>query len=73
MYRDLALTPTDAEAIARHQLRYDITIIPPLYMGLELVKTCGHYHPRVNPKLRYTYLEYTRYSTGMHTTCCSAH
>jgi|GEM_PF-2282682 glucose-6-phosphate isomerase len=26
-------------------------------MGLEFVKTCGHYHPPVNPKLRYTYPE----------------
>ena len=57
MYRDLSLTPTDAEIIARHRLRYDITIIPPFTMGLEFVKTYGHYHPRVNPKLRYTYPE----------------
>jgi glucose-6-phosphate isomerase len=57
MYRDLSLTPTDREAIARHQLRYDITIIPPFNMGLEFVKTYGHYHPRVNAKLRYTYPE----------------
>jgi glucose-6-phosphate isomerase len=26
-------------------------------MGLEFVKTYGHYHPRVNPKLSYTYPE----------------
>jgi len=57
MYRDLSLTPTDAETITRHQLRYDITIIPPFQMGLEFVKTYGHYHPRVNPELRYTYPE----------------
>lgn len=57
MYRDLALSLTDAEAITRHQLRYDITIIPPFNMGLECVKTYGHYHPRVNPKLRYAYPE----------------
>ncbi len=57
MYRDLALTAADKEAITRHQLRYDITIIPPFNMGLEFVKTYGHYHPRVNPKLRYTYPE----------------
>ena len=55
--RDLALSLTDAEAITRHQLRYDITIIPPFNMGLECVKTYGHYHPRVNPKLRYAYPE----------------
>jgi glucose-6-phosphate isomerase len=57
MYRDLSLTPTDAEVITRHQLRYDITIIPPFTMGLEFVKTYGHYHSRVNPKLRDTYPE----------------
>jgi len=57
MYRDLSLTPTDADTITRHQLRYDITIIPPFQMGLEFVKTYGHYHPRVNPELRYTYPE----------------
>jgi len=57
MYRDLSLTPTDADTIKRHHLRYDITIIPPLQMGLEFVKTYGHYHPRVNPKRGYTYPE----------------
>jgi len=57
MYRDLSLTPTDAETIMHHKLRYDITIIPPFNMGLEFVKTYGHHHPRVNPKLRYTYPE----------------
>jgi glucose-6-phosphate isomerase len=57
MYRDLARTSPDAEVITRHQLRYDITIIPPFTMGLEFVKTYGHYHPRVNPKLRDTYPE----------------
>jgi len=57
MYRDLALTLTDADIITRYQLRYDITIIPSFNMGLELIKTYGHYHPRVDPKLRFTYPE----------------
>ncbi len=57
MFRDLSLTPTDADTIKRHHLRFDITIIPPLQMGLEFVKTYGHYHPRVNPKRGYTYPE----------------
>ena len=57
MYRDLSLTPTDADTIKRHRLRYDMTIIPPLQMGLEFVKTYGHYHPRVNPKWGHTYPE----------------
>jgi glucose-6-phosphate isomerase len=57
MYRDLSLTNDDAEIVRRLDLRYDITIIPPFSMGLEFIKTHGHYHPRVNPKLRYTYPE----------------
>jgi glucose-6-phosphate isomerase, archaeal len=57
MYRDLAFTKDDADTTKRHQLRYDITIIPPLQMGLEFVKTYGHYHPRVNDKLSFTYPE----------------
>jgi glucose-6-phosphate isomerase, archaeal len=57
MFRDLSRTQDDAETIKRHQLRYDITIIPPLQMGLEFVKTYGHYHPRANPKLMFTYPE----------------
>ena len=57
MDRDLARTPTDAEAITRRRLRYDVTIIPPFTMDLEFVKTYGHYDPCVNSKLRYTYPE----------------
>ena len=57
MYRDLSLTRDDAETIKRHELRYDITIIPPLQMGLEFVKTYGHYHPRVTSTSRFTYPE----------------
>ena len=57
MYRDFSRTQDDADAIKRHELRYDITIIPPLQMGLEFVKTYGHYHPCVNASSRYTYPE----------------
>jgi glucose-6-phosphate isomerase, archaeal len=57
MYRDLSRTQEDADAIKRYQLRYDITIIPPLQMGLEFVKTYGHYHPCVNATATYTYPE----------------
>ena len=57
MFRDLSRTKDDADAIKRHQLRYDITLIPPLQMGLEFVKTYGHYHPSVNSTSRYTYPE----------------
>ena len=30
--------------LAKHGLRYDVTIMPPLMLGQEYVKTVGHYH-----------------------------
>ena len=47
MYRDLAKSDSDLEVIKAHQLRYDITVIPPGMLGSEYIKTVGHYHPRV--------------------------
>lgn len=47
MYRDLALSKKDEISIKQHSLRYDITVIPPLSLGREYVKTAGHYHPPV--------------------------
>ncbi len=57
MYRDLARSPHDREIIDGHELRYDITTIPPFKMGHEFVKTLGHYHPRVTPDSPLTYPE----------------
>jgi len=45
MYRDLARSDPDRRWLAGHRLRYDITIIPPLDLCGECVKTKGHYHP----------------------------
>jgi glucose-6-phosphate isomerase, archaeal len=45
MYRDLARTPSDRKWLSRHNLRYDLTIIPPRNICGEWVKTKGHYHP----------------------------
>lgn len=56
MYRELSLSKKDALAMKEHNLRYDITIIPPLMMGCEFVKTAGHYHPKV-PGTGITYPE----------------
>ncbi len=54
MYRDLALTDNDRNAMKEKNLRYDITVIPPLNLGKEFVKTAGHYHPLVpGTKLSY--------------------
>ncbi len=45
MFRDIAKTEKDAEILKKLGLRYDITIIPPRLLGVEFVKTLGHYHP----------------------------
>lgn len=45
MYRDLSLSKSDYEIIKEHNLRYDITVIPPQNLGCEYTKTYGHYHP----------------------------
>jgi len=45
MYRDTTL-PNDAKTLEKHSLRYDITIIPPMVVGDEYLKTLGHYHPK---------------------------
>ncbi|WP_406659964.1 glucose-6-phosphate isomerase family protein [Methanolobus sp. ZRKC3] len=47
MYRDLYKSEADSNAIKAHNLRYDITIIPPAMLGKEFIKTAGHYHPHV--------------------------
>lgn len=56
MYRELSLSKNDALRIKEHGLRYDITVIPPLMLGCEFVKTAGHYHPFV-PGTHVTYPE----------------
>ena len=48
MYRDLAKTDADRQWLRCHNLRYDLTVIPPCTLSGEWVKTKGHYHPR-NP------------------------
>lgn len=47
MYRDLGLDEEDRAMIRRAGLRYDITVIPARNLGVEYVKTLGHYHPKV--------------------------
>jgi glucose-6-phosphate isomerase len=45
MYRDVGFKE-DKEKAHVHQLRYDITVIPPLMLGSEFNKTFGHFHPK---------------------------
>ncbi len=56
MYRELSLSKKDSVAMKEHDLRYDITVIPPKMLGCEFVKTAGHYHPLV-PGTQITYPE----------------
>ncbi len=53
MYRDLGFGEKEKEKIHRNNLRYDITIIPPLTLGKEFVKTAGHYHSYFSVHLSY--------------------
>jgi glucose-6-phosphate isomerase len=46
MFRDVCRAK-DEEKIRDNHLRFDITIMLPLKLGLELNKTAGHYHPFV--------------------------
>jgi glucose-6-phosphate isomerase, archaeal len=45
MYRDLAKSDADRHWLHSHNLRYDLTVIPPRDLCGEWVKTKGHYHP----------------------------
>ncbi|CAD7776924.1 Glucose-6-phosphate isomerase [Candidatus Methanoperedenaceae archaeon GB50] len=55
MYRGLYERSEEEKTMEEHHLRYDITIIPPLTLGREYVKTAGHYHPPVpGGELSYT-------------------
>jgi glucose-6-phosphate isomerase, archaeal len=56
MYRDLYLSLSDRDRLLDQGLRYDITVIPPGMLGLEYIKTAGHYHP-TPPEGRVSYPE----------------
>jgi len=57
MYKDLARTEYDKKKILANELRYDITVIPPGFLGIEYVKTAGHYHPFIKTKKNMSYTE----------------
>ncbi len=55
MYRGLYKNREDKTLMDSYHLRYDITVIPPLMLGEECVKTAGHYHPLIDEQtLSYT-------------------
>ena len=47
MYRDVCLMK-DLEIFSKHQVRYDITVIPAIMLGPEFNKTFGHFHDKVH-------------------------
>ncbi|NQE06552.1 Glucose-6-phosphate isomerase [ANME-1 cluster archaeon GoMg1] len=56
MFRAVSKDEEDEREIRDKGLRYDLTIIPPNKLGLEFVKTAGHYHPFL-PGSKMTYPE----------------
>jgi len=55
MYRNVFLD-SHKELFERFGIRYDITVLPPLFIGSEYNKTVGHFHPVV-PGTDMTYTE----------------
>lgn len=55
MYRDICW-PRDRGRLEEHRVRYDLTVIPPAWVGREPVRTHGHYHA-VSPDGGLTYPE----------------
>jgi len=54
MFRDVSKDEADENRITELGLRYDVTVIPSSTLGVEFVKTVGHYHPcPPNSKLTY--------------------
>jgi glucose-6-phosphate isomerase len=47
MFRAVYREEHDIEIMTKFNVRYDITIIPPMTLGVEYVKTLGHFHPRI--------------------------
>ncbi len=56
MYRDIHL-PADEAVIRKNNIRYDITVIPPVMIGKEFNKTVGHYHPIIPGSQKMSYPE----------------
>ncbi len=46
MYRDSYRNEKEKEKIRKAGLRFDYTITPPNVIGMEYIKTYGHYHPK---------------------------
>jgi len=63
MYRDIFINKEEHREIKKANLRYDITIMPPIMLGKEFNKTTGHDHPLV-PDTKITYPEIYQVLSG---------
>jgi len=54
MFRDIYYSKSDWQKILENNLRYDLTVIPPNKIGMEFIKTYGHYHPPAENGLSFT-------------------
>ncbi|MBI2579648.1 MAG: glucose-6-phosphate isomerase [Candidatus Aenigmarchaeota archaeon] len=50
MYRNVIL-PEHRSVFQGMNLRYDVTVMPVKFIGMEFVKTCGHFHPGGYPEI----------------------
>ncbi|MBO4302087.1 glucose-6-phosphate isomerase [Methanosarcinaceae archaeon] len=63
MYREGFRSGEDHDIMKENKIRFDITQIPAGFLGVEYVKTMGHYHPKV-PGCRYSYPEVYQVISG---------
>lgn len=52
MYRDLTISEHKS-LFNDHNIRFDVTIIPPNMLGKEYVKTAGHFHPTIKGNISF--------------------
>jgi glucose-6-phosphate isomerase len=65
MYRNL-IREQDKELFEQHNIRFDITIIPPKKLGKELVKTAGHFHPKIEGEMSYPEVYEVMHGEGLY-------
>jgi glucose-6-phosphate isomerase len=65
MYRDFTRAD-DKVLFQKHSIRFDITIIPPKFLGREFVKTAGHFHPIADKKQSYPEVYEVMHGKGLY-------
>jgi glucose-6-phosphate isomerase len=65
MYRDFT-REQDKTFFQKHGIRFDITIIPPRFLGREYVKTAGHFHPEAKKDFTYPEVYEVMHGQGLY-------